>query len=293
MFVSALPSDLTRVPSRPAGCPPVLEARLFGELALRVDGRPVPRWKGPRGISVLRMLLASPGRRCSRDLLLEEFWPGVSPEQARNRLQVAVSGLRRSLLEVTSLALIEFADGGYRIDPRITLVLDTERFEQELATAAGLERAGDPAAAAAAYRQAAQLYRGEFAADAPFERWTVLARESLRIGYLDALDRLSRIEWRSGAIGDCIATGHRMLETDPCREDAHQLLMRCYAEQGRIYQVHRQYDFCTRMLAATLDCAPAADTTRLYRYLCSAPAAAPQSSPVAAGGPAPEHGRSF
>ena len=185
---------------------------------------------------------------------------------------MAVSGLRRALLEVTSLPLIEFADGGYQLDPRVRLEVDTELFGQALTAARRLENAGDEDAAAAGYRQAAQLYRGDFAADAPYERWTVLPRESLRLDYLDALDRLSRIEWRSGTIGDCIATGHRMLDADPCREDAHQLLMRCYAEQGRIYQVHRQFDFCRRVLAATLDCQPAAETTRLHRYLCSAPA---------------------
>ena len=274
MSVYVLPSALTEEPAARTLGPVVLEVRLFGELELRVDGRIVPGRNGPRGTSVLRMLLASPGRRCSRDLLLEEYWPGVRPETARNRLQVAVSGLRRALLEVSRLPLIEFADGGYRIDPAVSLELDTERFEQSLSAARRLDRSGDPAGAAAGYRQAVQLYRGDFAADAPYEPWTMLPRESLRLRYLDALDRLSRIEWKVGAIGDCVATGHRMLAADPCREDAHQLLMRCYAEQGRVYQVHRQFDFCRRVLAATLDCPPAAETTRLYRYLCSAAAGA-------------------
>src|SRR6185436_11286879 len=70
---------------------PLLQARLLGELQVRVDGRAVPRWAGQRGSSVLRYLLARPERACYRDQLLATFWPDVDPDPARNRLQVAVS----------------------------------------------------------------------------------------------------------------------------------------------------------------------------------------------------------
>ena len=118
-----------------------------------------------------------------------------------------------------------------------------------------------------AYQQAIALYRGDFAADAPFEQWTLLPREGLRIKLVDALDRLSRIELADHRIDDCIATAHHMLDIDPCREDAHRLLMRCYASQGRIYQALRQYDFCQRILSATIDTNPTADTTALYHQI--------------------------
>jgi hypothetical protein len=85
----------------------VVEARLFGTLQLRVDGTPVTGWAGQRGPSVLRFLLSRQGHGCARDELLAEFWPEVSPGAARNRLQVAVSGLRRTLQEATNLHVIE------------------------------------------------------------------------------------------------------------------------------------------------------------------------------------------
>jgi DNA-binding SARP family transcriptional activator len=43
--------------------------------------------------------------------------------------------------------------------------------------------------------------------------------------------------------------------------------MRCYAAQGRIYQALRQYEFCSRILKATVDADPTPDTTRLYRAI--------------------------
>jgi DNA-binding SARP family transcriptional activator len=247
----------------------LIEARLLGSLEVRVDGSPASSWNGQRGASVLRYLLSRRQHACSRDELLEEFWPDVPIAAARNRLQVAVSGLRRAFLDVTALNVVEYAAGGYRINPGFGVEVDAESFERALRAAAAAERADDREAARTAYRQAIALYRGDFAADAPFEQWTLLPRESLRIKLVDALDRLSRIELADGRIDDCIATAHRMLDVDPCREDAHRLLMRCYASQGRRYQALRQYEFCQRILRATIDASPARDTTVLYHALRS------------------------
>ena len=244
-----------------------LEARLLGSLEVRLDGSPVGSWNGQRGTSVLRYLLSRRQHSCPRDELLEEFWPDVPIAAARNRLQVAVSGLRRAFSDITPLNVVEYCDQGYRINPDLQVEIDVERFERYLRAAETAERAGDRDVARTAYQQAITLYRGDFAADAPFEQWTLLPRESLRIKLVDALDRLSRIELADHRLDDCIATAHHMLDIDPCREDAHRLLMRCYATQGRTYQALRQYEFCSRILQAMIDASPAPVTTDLYHRI--------------------------
>ena len=88
----------------------------LGTFELRVDGLSVTTWSGQRGVSVLRYLLSRRRHSRPRDELLAEFWPEVAPPAARNRLQVAVSGVRRALLDVTNLYVIEYAEGGYRIN---------------------------------------------------------------------------------------------------------------------------------------------------------------------------------
>ena len=245
----------------------LLEARLLGSLEVRVDGSSVGSWNGQRGTSILRYLLSRRQHSCARDELLEEFWPDVPTAAARNRLQVAVSGVRRAFADVTALNVVEYGDQGYRVNPELQVDVDVERFDQELRAAEVAERTGDREVARTAYQQAISLYRGDFAADAPFEQWTLLPRESLRIKLVDALDRLSRIELADHRIDDCIGTAHHMLDIDPCREDAHRLLMRCYAVQGRIYQALRQYEFCSRILRATIDASPASATTDLFHVI--------------------------
>ncbi|HKS52795.1 MAG TPA: winged helix-turn-helix domain-containing protein [Pseudonocardiaceae bacterium] len=116
---------------------------------------------------MLRYLLSRQRHACSRDELLEAFWPDVAPDVARNRLQAAVSGLRRTLRETTDLHVIEYADGGYRLNPELRVDTDVEHFKQDLSAARRAERGGDLKAALAGYREAVDRYRGDFASDAP------------------------------------------------------------------------------------------------------------------------------
>jgi DNA-binding SARP family transcriptional activator len=199
----------------------------------------------------------------------------VDPETARNRLQVAVSGVRRSLLAVTGERVVEYVDGQYRIDPAIAVEVDVERFTAALARARRGEAAGDAPAALAAYAEAAQLYRGDFAADAPFDQWCLLTRESLRLAATDALDRAGALQLARADLDGAIATARRMLDLDPCREDAHRLLMHCYARQGRPYRAQQQYEFCARVLRSALDVAPAPATTRLRDVIRAGSVASP------------------
>jgi DNA-binding SARP family transcriptional activator len=114
-------------------------------------------------------------------------------------------------------------------------------------------------------------YRGDFASDAPYEQWTLLPRESLRITYIDALDRLSNIQLSVGRLDECIATGHRILDVDPCREDAHRTLMRCYVQRGERAEALRHYRRCEEILRAELDVAPEPATSALFEQIRQRP----------------------
>lgn len=245
----------------------VLDVRLFGCLEVRIDGVPVTRWHGQRGVSVLRLLLFRRLHVCTRDELLAEFWPEVPPATARNRLQVAVSGLRRDLAEITTANVVQYADGSYGIAPAVRVSTDVERFEELLAAAEAAQRRGDRDRALATYVDAVALYRGDFASDAPYEQWTLLPRESLRLRCIAALDRLSHLQLAADRLADCIVTAQRMLESDPCREDAHRLIMRCQASLGHTYQALQQYESCRRVLRAALDAVPSPETVALYESI--------------------------
>jgi DNA-binding SARP family transcriptional activator len=240
---------------------------MLGTFELTVDGAPVRHWRGQKGLSLLKYLLAHGDRPCPRDLLMDVFWPTVAPEQARNRLHVALSGVRHTLRTATDSPLIVLSGGGYRLSPDVDLVVDVQQFQDLVDASRRAQTNGDPDAALDLCERAIALYQGEFLADTPYEEWAVLTRESLRSTYLDTLDRMTGLYVTRDQTQDCVRAARLILREDPCREDAHQVLMQCYVRQNRVNQALRQYELCRSALRATLGTSPSAATVRLVEAL--------------------------
>ncbi len=121
---------LSTVPVRSAR--PGLAVHLLGPMCVAVADLPVEEWPSARCRSLFGYLLTHRQPSPPREVLMEVFWPGSSPEASRNSLNVAVYGLRRTLRSVTDLPVIEYAGGAYRIHPDLDVWLDAEEFDQRV-----------------------------------------------------------------------------------------------------------------------------------------------------------------
>jgi DNA-binding SARP family transcriptional activator len=197
---------------------------------------------------------------------MDLFWPDADPETARNNLNVAIHAIRRALRGVTDCPVILYRNGAYSIAPDMQIWLDVEEFER-LVNAGQRVESRNQSAAVSEYESAISIYQGDFLEDTPYEGWTVLTRESLRMAYLNTLDSVSRIYFSQQRYAACIMACQHILERDRCREDAHCMLMRCYNRQGQDHMALRQYQACMEALRLELDVAPAPTTTRLYQQI--------------------------
>jgi len=200
-------------------------------------------------------------------VLMEVFWPDSAPEAARNSLNVAVYGLRRALRAGGDVPVVILGSGTYRLHPHLALWLDVDEFERHVECGRQLEEADELAGAVTEYELATSLYQGDFLADDPYEEWPVLTRERLRLMYLDILERLSRLYFGHGRYASCATLCQRVIERDPCREDAHRWLMLCYSRQGQSHLALRQYRICVEVLRAELGVEPAPATTQLLERI--------------------------
>ncbi len=249
---------------------PVLDVRLLGPFEVRIDGRQTNELGGQLAGSLLRYLLAKPHGSAHRDELIERFWPEADPRRARNRLQVAVSSLRKAMRAVSDHEIVEFHEGAYRLNPSFDVVVDYREFLQLVEAARVAMAQNDHTRAFVAAQKAVQLYRGPLCSDLPYEEWTIFPRERVRMMYGDVLEVLVECQWGARNYEGCIVTAGRMLDEDPCREDAHRLLMRSYSALGRQSQALRQYESCRRILKATLGITPSAATVTAYASVRSA-----------------------
>jgi DNA-binding SARP family transcriptional activator len=269
---AAGPSTVLAPP--PAHRPPVgepaghlLSVHLLGQLKVRLDDVVVDDWPSGRGRSLLKYLVTHRAPWPRREMLMEAFWPEASPAAARNSLNVAVHGLRRAFRASARVPVVVREDGTYRLGPGVRLWLDVDEFELRVAGGRRLEATGDLAGAAAEYERALALYQGDFLADDPYEEWPGATREHLLLAYLDVLDRLSGLYFGQHQYGACVALCRLLVERDPCREDGHRRLMRCFTRQGQPHLALRQFQACADALSQDLGVDPDPATLALAQQI--------------------------
>jgi hypothetical protein len=148
----------------PAGtaAAPVLAVHLLGVLRVTLNDVPLDDWPSGRGRSVFKYLLTHRDPWASREILMQTFWPDAAPDSARNSLNVAIHGLRRSLRTAADVPVVVLDGGVYRLHPDVRLWLDVEEFERHVASGRGLEEPGELTGAMAEYELATALYQGDF-----------------------------------------------------------------------------------------------------------------------------------
>jgi DNA-binding SARP family transcriptional activator len=222
-------------------------------------------WCSRRSKSVFKYLIVHRARPVPKEVLMDAFWPGVAPDAARNSLHVAIHGLRRSLRgrdDLTSPVL--FRDGAYTLDPDLDAWVDVEEFERLVAAARRSAEAGDTDGAILDYQAAEALYQGDLFDDDLYEDWMLPRRRVLRDAYLVLLQELSTYHLARGDYASCAIVSRQVLAAEPYREDAHRILMRCYARQEQWYLAMRQYRDCVRALRIAFNGEPASQTTELH-----------------------------
>jgi DNA-binding SARP family transcriptional activator len=100
---------------------------------------------------------------------------------------------------------------------------------------------------------------------------SLLERERLRARFLSLLGYLADERYDAGDYGACLEQAWRLLGHDPCREDAHRVVMRCYVQRGERAAALRHYQVCVHILHAEFDAAPEPATTALFDQIRLSP----------------------
>lgn len=249
---------------------PSLVVYCLGPFQVYQDEQPVEEWPSSKGKIIFKYLVTHRERPVPKEVLMELLWPDNDPDAARNNLNVAVYGLRQALRSThPHYSHVLYQDDCYLLNPEIDIWLDSELFMRQIALAQSLEQAGELARAMEVYNNAEALWLGEFLEEDRYEDWPVAQRQLLQQQYLRLLDKLSKYHFDQGAYNSCTTACRKMLAVDPCREEAHRLMMQCFHVQGQSYLALRQYHQCVEALKSELQVAPSAATRELYELIRS------------------------
>lgn len=236
---------------------------LFGAFRVLIIGDAEPVSCGSKGEALLCLLAMHSGRRLRREMLLEAVWPGSDDEQACQSLNALVHHLRKVLGEALDGASpICNSNGYYWLNLEAGIAVDLHCFDT-FATAGNEQAcAHNQAAAVENYLRAITRYEGDLCCDTSVSG--VIERERLRARFLHMLCYVADYYFNEERYRSCLQYAEQLLRHDPCREDAHRLIMRCYVRQNERAQALRQYRLCAEILRSEFDMEPEPDTTALF-----------------------------
>jgi DNA-binding SARP family transcriptional activator len=220
---------------------------------------------------LLQALAPEPGSAIPRSILLDRLWPGNKPSLAGQCLNSLVYSLHRFLGDsIGGAAPVVHDNGGYRLNVEAGVGVDVLCFDAAVEAGEREAREGNLDAAAKMFQRAIEWYAGDLCNEEDIQ--SAAKRERLRALYLSLLARLADHRYACGDYAACLGYAQQLLSDDPCREDGHRLIMRCYVRRGERAQAVRQYRLCEHVLRVELDANPEPATQALFDRVLATPA---------------------
>jgi predicted ATPase/DNA-binding SARP family transcriptional activator len=280
-----------------------MEVRLLGPVDVVADDGSIVAVPGQKLQLLLAALAVDRGRAVSADRLVTVLYGDDPPRQPANSVQVLMSRLRRSLAPSGAAAAIETTDAGYLLAPDPEgLGTDASRFD-ELVARARRDAPDDPAEAAAGFRAALDLVRGEPLAGLPSDGWARGERVRLAETQLAVIEDWVDAELAAGRHGALVPELERLTAEHPLRERLWAQLMVALYRSGRQADALRAFQAARSRLVDELGIEPGADLVRLEAAVlaqdptlnlpdvAAADRTATRAGPDAAGGGATAGGR--
>jgi DNA-binding SARP family transcriptional activator len=236
---------------------------VLGSFRVVKAGADVPVRSGGKTAILLSSLALRDQYRAPRESLLETLWPDTEAARSAHSLNSLIHALRHLLGDVLAGASpVIYSAGGYELNVTAGVGVDVSHFDALAGMAEQQLRAGDGDAAVRSWHRAVALYHGEICvAD---DMRAIVQRERVRALYLSLLGRLADQYFRERDYQAALDYSLRLLSHDPCREDAHRLVMRCHVRLGERAQALRQYRVCQQILAKEFEARPEPLTNALF-----------------------------
>lgn len=236
---------------------------VLGTFRVLKAGKEIPLRIGGKTEALLAALALGENHRVSRRSLLGSLWPDGDEAKSAHALTSMVHALGETLKDVLAGAPpVLYVAGAYCINTRAGIGVDIADFDALASDAELQKRAGNIEASVDSSLAAIDLYRGDVCAVDDIH--AVVERERLRARYLSLLVHLADDSFRRLDYPRALEFARRLIANDPCREDAHRLVMRAHVRLGERAQALRHFRTCEQILDAEFGAAPERVTVELF-----------------------------
>lgn len=254
---------------------PPLRIQTFGQFNLWRKEQLIDPWDPPQAKTVVKVLLAhrAAGEQAvSPDELIEWLWPRSDPATGRKQLLPLINAARRMIepdREPQDSNFILRSSSGYYFDLSGDVTWDARVFRQLIGEANARQRAGDWAAACAAYEAARALYVDDFLAEDRYAAWAMPQRQAFQTEYRDMLASLAQVYAALGRYAEAIQAASTALQVDPLCESVYRQLMRYHYQAGNKAQALKVYRDCEKLFGELFGEKLSPQTRRLFDAISS------------------------
>jgi len=255
---------------------PHLHVKTLGGFQLFRDESPVEEgaWEANQPKLLLKALIAHRSHGVPKDVLVEALWPEVEPQSGERNFKVILHRLRKTLEPELDKdfgsSYIHLKANLVYLDEELCHV-DVDDFLSCYRRGEKKDEEGDFKSAISLYRQAVELYTGDFLVEDLYVSWAEAKRDELRQRFLNLLFRLAELLEKRGNLKSANDYYKRVIQLDPTSEPAWQRLILNYSNRGMRNAALKAYEDCVRVLREELDTEPDALTASLYRKLHETP----------------------
>jgi len=224
------------------------------------------RFPGRQGRIAFAFLAVHRHRPISRDELLSAIWPDEAATQPDPALDAILSKLRSMLKSAgfsPAEAGVSVSSGTIALQLPSNTWIDIEAAGNALDEAEGALRRNDFKEAWGLANVAVIVSRRPFLPDAEAP-WIEAQRSSLRTLQMRALQSLVMVSANNAEPLQAIQHAAEMVELDPFRETAYQLLMKMHAAAGDRAEALRVFARCRELLRDELGVSPSPQTEAVY-----------------------------
>lgn len=244
---------------------PPLHITAMGQFVVCQGKRVIPTsaWEQRKAGELFRFLLVQPFFSTSRDIAIEALWPARQQAAGERLLQQATSVLRHvlepDLPDKFPSRYLSVADHHLALNLPPGSTLDFCRFEQSLSHAFTESRAS--------LAMVLATYTGDLFFVDRYAEWASGPRERLAKLYERGLLHLAACALEELDPAQALETCDRLLERDPCNEDAVQIAMQVCLSRNDRPGALRRYETLRHALRRDLRLAPRADLRALVEEL--------------------------
>jgi LuxR family maltose regulon positive regulatory protein len=218
---------------------PELEIYALGSSRVIQNGSAVA-WRTNQAKELFFYLLTHPNGQ-TKQQIGASLWPDHSQAKLFSIFRSTLFRLRKALCA----DVILYQDDQYSLNPAVSYTYDVQAFENEMSKG---ERSDNPVQKAYHYRQAVNLYQGNFLLDL-YSDWIMLFREALQARYLKALMFLAQFHLERKRYPQAIEFARHIVTNDEYHEAGYYVLTRAYIRSGQRPQAKRIYERCCKMLS--------------------------------------------